>query len=318
MLENTKPLPIPKKKIIPRRKNAITSVDSLPTFAFSESTISSVFSSKNDSDSEISEGSNEYHQEDNSIDLSVPHVSRETIEKIAGRKVNNLSYYRQSLVHKSVQGLVKRTSYEVQPYMKKSNERLEFLGDSWFGAVVTLYLFNKYPNKDEGFLTKIRTRIVKGTAMATFAEKIGIKDNILMSKYVENNGGKNNKRFLEDAFEAFVGAIVLDLGTEAVHDFVLKIIQNYVNETEILKDDNYKDLLLRFSQFKRIEAPIYECIKKEGPPHKCEFTIQVKMYENVYGTGKGKTKKKAEQIAARQAIEKLGITEEVFKQSRDL
>jgi len=264
-----------------------------------------------------SNGSNYYI--DNSIDLSVPHISKETIEKIAGRKLksNNLDIYRQALVHKSVQGIVKQSRGPVQEYMKKSNERLEFLGDSFFGAIVTLYLFKKYPNEDEGFLTKLRTRIVKGTAMAKFAEKIGIQDNILMSQFVVNAGGKNNKRFLEDAFEAFVGAIILDEGYEALESFVMNIIKNCVIEKEILKDDNYKDLLLRFSQFKKIEAPLYECILAEGPPHNCEFTIQVKMYGNIYGSAKGKTKKKAEQLSAKQAIEKLGITEEVFKQSRD-
>ena len=250
--------------------------------------------------------------EPDTTDLTTPHISIEEIEHIINAKIKDPFWYRRALTHKSIQGVIKHSNYtqnEICSYMKESNERLEFLGDIVFGSSITYYLFNKYPDKDEGFLTKVRTRIVKASAMEKFAEKIGIKGKILMSQYVIKNGGLENKRFLEDAFEAMVGAIRLDLGLDAAHAFSMNIIEKCVVENEILKDDNYKDLLLRFTQFKKIDSPVYNCIEIEGPPHKRTFTMELKMYDKVYGTAKGKTKKRAEQLSAKQAIELLGIVD---------
>jgi|694.fasta_scaffold02005_33 ribonuclease-3 len=291
-----------KKKLIPTKViNKTIDKNELETESESDKSINSEIDSSN------------FVEIEDNLDLSVPHINRELIEKIAQRKVKDLFYYQRALVHKSIQGLVKQRPGYVQEYMKESNERLEFLGDSVFGSAITFYLFNRFPDKDEGFLTKVRTRIVKSSSMSKFSEHIGIRDNILMSPFVVLAGGKENKRFLEDAFEAFVGAMRIDLGQEATEKFCLDIIYKYTCENDLLKDDNYKDLLLRFCQSKKLETPIYECIKEDGLAHKKEFTIQVKMYDKVYGTGISKTKKKAEQIAAKQAVETLGITENSFK-----
>lgn len=268
-------------------------------------------------DSSSDSSSVKSEREPDTTDLENPHITVEEIENIVGMKINDPFWYRRALTHKSIQGVIKHSYCKnVQEYMKESNERLEFLGDIVFGSSITYYLFNKYPKKNEGFLTKVRTRIVKASAMEKFAEKIGIKGKILMSQYVIKNGGLENKRFLEDAFEAMVGAIRLDIGLDAAHDFSMKIIEKCVNEDEILKDDNYKDLLLRFAQFKKIDPPVFDCIEIEGPPHKRTFTIELRMYERIYGKAKGKTKKRAEQLASKQAINILGITEDIFNGER--
>ena len=242
------------------------------------------------------------------VDLSFPHVSREVIESIAGVEVGDLNLYRRSLVHKSIQKLVKQTTGPVQEYLKESNERLEFVGDSILGAVIADYLFKKYPEKNEGYLTKYRTRIVKSSTLSFFAEKIGIKGNILMSRQVINMNGMENKRFLEDAFESFIGAIYYDKGFEGAKEFILRVIGKFLEESKILKDDNYKDLLLRYAQFIKTEHPEYNTIKENGQPHNRQFVVEVRLFGERQGKGINRIKKEAEQQAAKEAIKRLNIT----------
>ena len=326
-----------KKKIIPKKvvklyEENITKIDSITSTKLisllqinnrSDSVNSDELKSESDSNSEISIISDD----ENYLDLSIPHISKEAIETIAGIKLverkikkynnmTNIEIYRRSLVHKSVQGIVKKCEGNICNYMRESNEKLEFLGDTIVGTSVTKFLFHKYPNANEGVLTKMRTRVVRSSTLARFAEKIGIKDNILMSPYVIKAGGKNNKRFLEDAFEAFVGAMSLDLGDEQTDKFILNVLEKYITDKEIEKDENYKDLLLRYTQFNKYEPPIYDTVSVEGPPNNCTFTIEVSLIGEVMGKGIERTKKKAEQIASKQAIDVLKITEDVFKQER--
>lgn len=241
------------------------------------------------------------------IPLDVPHIDRETIERIAGQKVGDLSLYRRSLVHKSIQKCVKNSKGDVLDYLKESNERLEYVGDSILGAVVADYLYTKYPDKNEGYLTKYRTRIVKSSTLSYFAEKIGIKDNILMSRQVINMNGMQNRRFLEDAFESFIGAIYYDGGFEAAKCFILRVISKYLDESKILDDDNYKDLLLRYAQYIKTELPLYNTIKEVGQPHDRKFHVEVRLFNERQGKGIAKIKKEAEQLAAKEAIKRLGI-----------
>lgn len=267
------------------------------------------FSDNEKSDKESDDNSDSSKSEvTDEIDLTVPHISREKIEKIAGTKVNELLLYRRALVHKSVQKLVKQSTVEVLDYLKESNERLEFVGDSILGAVIADYLFTKYPSKDEGYLTKYRTRIVKSKTLSFFAEKIGIKDNILMSRQVVNMNGMENKRFLEDAFESFIGAIYYDKGFEAAKEFILNVISKFLTESKILKDDNYKDLLLRYAQFIKTPHPEYNTIKEHGQPHNRQFVVEVKLFGERQGKGIARIKKEAEQLAAKEAIKRLNIT----------
>lgn len=240
-------------------------------------------------------------------DVTVPHISRDKIEEIAGFSVKNVDLYRRALVHKSIQKLAKNDPNALS-YLKESNERLEFLGDSIIGAIVADYLYKKYPSKNEGYLTKYRTRIVNGKMLSFFAESIGIKDNILMSKQVINMNGTNNQRFLEDAFESFVGAIYYDKGFDTAKSFILNIIDKHLDESEILKDTNYKDLLLRYAQFHKIVLPIYNTIKEQGQPHNRQFVIEVVLFGDRQGKGIASIKKEAEQMAAMEAIKRLNIS----------
>lgn len=245
--------------------------------------------------------------------LYVPHVSKENIENILSRfidvSVNDIDLYRRSLVHRSIQTYVRRKDSKdgIMSYLMGSNERLEFVGDATIGLIVAEYLFKKYPNKDEGELTKIRTRIVKSSSLSYFAEKIGLKGKILMSNQVINLNGLENRRFLEDAFEAFVGALYLDQGLDVAKRFVIGVVDTYFDERKMLRDENYKDILSRFAQSQSIELPVYSVIKEEGKPHEREFTVSVELFGKRQGKGKAKLKKEAEQMAAKDAIKRLNV-----------
>jgi ribonuclease III len=243
--------------------------------------------------------------EDEEIVLSTPHITREEIIEILGMRPRNLDFYRRALVHKSIQRNVRKCEGKVLPYLKESNERLEYLGDSVLGLIVAHYLFDKYPNKDEGFLTRTKTKLVCGSNCAVFAEALGLGDKILMSRHVIKINGQKNKKLLEDAFEAFIGAVYKDLGFKFAQAFVVRLIEKHVDFDKILKDNNYKDMFLRYSQSKGGNLPVYKIVKEGGPPHQKVFTVVVMLNDNSLGEGKAKSKKAAEQLAAKEALGKI-------------
>jgi ribonuclease III len=270
--------------------------------------------------------------DDTKIDLTKPHISRDEIQTIlGGMRPKHLENYRRALVHKSLNKYIKYTldqglpvcSYLVDGKEPASNERLEFLGDAVFNTIVGEYLFEKYPDKDEGFLTRLRTKIVRDTHCVKFSKLIGIGPFVLAGSIVKRDQlGNVNDKLLEDAFEAFLGAIFLDLGFTFVRAFVNKLIDKHVDLNLLHQDDNYKDILMRFTQTKGIELPEYKVLSQEGPPHKRIFTIQVIMIidgkQHPMGIGKGTNKKDAEQLAAMNTLS--SIDEEDLKDlaGRDL
>jgi len=258
--------------------------------------------------SSILNTSNSIRRTPSPFDLNSPHVTRSQIEKAVGFRIRNIKYYQRALVHKSIQKNVRKSEHAPE-YMRRSNETIEFLGDSVLGMIIAEYLFKKYPDKDEGFLTRLRTRIVKGKTLGRLAKEIGLGNMILMSNHVIKIGGRDNGRILEDAFESIVGAIYMDLGLENARSFVLRVVKEHISDEQLFSDDNYKDLLLRYMQAKGEELPVYNTIKTEGPPHQRIFTIEVIVYNESMGQGIAPSKKAAEQIAAQKVIKKLNITE---------
>ncbi len=270
--------------------------------------------------------------DDTKIDLTKPHISREEIQVILnGMKPRNLENYRKALVHKSLNKYIKYTldqglpvcSYLVEGKEPASNERLEYLGDAVFNLIVGGFLFDKYPDKDEGFLTRLRTKIVRDTHCVKFSKLIGIGQFVLAGSIVKRDAtGSVNDKLLEDAFEAFLGAIYLDLGFKFSNDFVIKLIEKYVDLNLLHQDDNYKDILMRFTQTKGIELPEYKVVSQEGPPHKRIFTIQVKMVIDgklhSMGVGKGSNKKNAEQEAAMNTLSCIDEKDLATLAGRDL
>jgi ribonuclease-3 len=241
-------------------------------------------------------------------DFSVAHVTREEIQELLGMKIKNVTHYQRALVHKSIYKAVKKYQGEnpLQEYLQQHNERLEFLGDSVLGLIIANYLFHKYPDQDEGFLTRIKTKLVNGVQLSKLARQINLGKYILMSNHVQNIKGRNSQKILEDAFEAFLAAIFKDLGFDAVDSFVTEIIEK-LDFTEILFEDNYKDLLLKYSQKVYSTTPEYHLVSTEGPPHNRMFQVIVNINKVNFSTGWGKSKKQAEQVAAEQTLKSFKI-----------
>jgi len=220
------------------------------------------------------------------------------LEGLVGFSIKNRSYFIQALMHRSF--LEQNLEYDV------SNERLEFLGDSVLSLVVAEYLFDAFPDKDEGFLTKVRAKLVNRLALADAAEKVNLSEFILVSKNISSTFADGSKTILSDAFEALIGAIYLDNGIEAAHDFIHRVlIEPNTKAGLYLIDENFKSQLLEYAQANRMENPSYIVVKEEGPQHNRIFTIKVFVGQTEYGEGKGKNKKSAEQKAAQAALENI-------------
>jgi len=258
--------------------------------------------------SESSENSHISCSSRETLDNSLPQsaiiyteLNRADIEKIIGMKPIDINKYRKAFVHKSVVKNAKESN-SLPEFMKESYERFEFLGDSVLNLIVAEYLFHKFPNSHEGNLTKIRTKLVNGKTLSMFANKLELSKFLILNYKVENINGRNNNRILEDIFESLICSIYLDLGFNYAEKFVLNLIEKYIDFDELLIDDNYKDILLRFCQNKFATTPNYKITETSGPPHNRTFKISCYIQELEYKYGKGKNKKDAEQVAARETL----------------
>lgn len=195
------------------------------------------------------------------------------------------------------------------PLQKVSSERLEYLGDAVCGVCVADYLYHRFPDEDEGFMTRLRTRLVCGTKLGEFAEKLGLQNHVIISRYVEivNNGRKNYK-VLEDVFEAFVGALYVDNNRDKqiCYDFMIAVIEKFIDFTDIItNENNFKDVLLRYMQ-KHFDGafPVYRELS-------VDVQNGVKIYNmavldptgsQIIGCGSGRKKRSAEQESSRKAL----------------
>ena len=242
----------------------------------------------------VREESNNSHQVKK---ILTPHKFTE-LEEIIGYPIKDKSHYIQALMHRSF--------LEELEDDDKSNERLEFLGDAVLSLIVAEYLFENFPNEDEGFLTKVRAKLVNRFALSDAAEDIGLSNFILINQNLTNTFARASKTVLSDAFEAIIGAIYLDHGLEVSKKFIHKVLINpIIKDGDYLVDENYKSQLLEYAQANRMEAPNYIVIKEEGPQHDRIFTVKVSIGENYFGSGNGKNKKSAEQKAAKATLEKI-------------
>ncbi len=224
---------------------------------------------------------------------------KKSVEQIIGSKPGNLLLYQLAFRHTSAS---KETNIGG---FRESNERLEYLGDSVLGMIVAEYLFKKYPFKDEGFLTEIRSRIVNRESLNVLARKIGLE------KLIEFDGQRiahNRTSMYGDAMEALIGAIYLDKGFRFTKKFILKkLLANYFDlDTVIQTNTNYKSILIGWAQQEGKKVS-FEIIQENGKHHHKEFVAQVNIDGEAISKGGGWNKKKAEQEAARRACEVLNI-----------
>lgn len=227
-------------------------------------------------------------------------LAQERIEQLVSRSVNNVLVYEQALTHRSV--LRQEEGKDV-----RSNERLEFLGDAVLGLLVAEYLYEHFPEKDEGFLTQMRSKLVNNKrALARFADAIDLGDYIILSPNMEQSGGRENASILADAFEAIIGALYLDQGEAGARAFVEDTIFNRLDVTAIAHQrHNYKSALQEYVQARGWSHPEYKLVSEEGPSHRKLFTSEVLVQGDSCGRGTGRSKKKAEQEAAARALEHL-------------
>lgn len=227
--------------------------------------------------------------------------------------IKDLTVFQKAFVHSSYCEIKDYEQYQKTSdclsLFKESYETLEFLGDSILGSVVSNYLYNRFVNKhlkDEGFLTKLKIRLVCGEQLSYLSKCMNLQQYMIISKHIEDNcSGRNNEHILEDIFEAFIGALYLDSNDyKLVETFIISIIHNFVDISDlILNDNNYKDQLLRYLQKNFNTQPKYNTTKREGN-NDFISTISYISEENIIKleTGEGITKKKAEQNAAKKTL----------------
>jgi len=226
--------------------------------------------------------------------------TRDEIENIIGFRIRNLGLYQEACIHKSAVKL-----YNVA----RSNERMEFIGDSVLNLVIAKYLYEKYPDEDEGFMTKMRTRIVSGQCLSRIAEKMELSKHVRMNEKAIRQGWNTNARILEDVFESLIGAIYLDQGLDMSSKFILDKLNQHIDTADLHIDKNYKDILMRQTQIVNTTLPIYAIEFEVGPNHKKYFIVNVKINNYVIGKGMALNKKEAEQTAAFNALLCMGLVE---------
>jgi ribonuclease-3 len=274
------------------------------------------------------------------------YISKEIINAILRKaniqkEINNIDVWQQAFIHKSYcknidfvkyekyYGLLDATSEEeakkMLPLQNDSNEVLEWLGDGIIQSVVAIYLFKRYKDQREGFLTKIRSKLVKTDSLAKLATFLNFDKFLIMSKHIEIVCyGRKNSRILEDCFEAFIGAMMTDFGSKNESEgfsicsqFIINLIEQKIDMTElIMNDDNFKDQLMRFYQKKyggnylpKYEQKTIILSTNENGIQNKKFHMIVRDNENkVIGEGVAKSKKEAEQKAAKSALMYFGIS----------
>jgi ribonuclease-3 len=215
---------------------------------------------------------------------SPPQISKNVLNFLVGTKIKNIELYQRAFTHKSA---LKRYTDLTGSY-----ETLEFMGDSVLGFIITKHLFDLHEKEQEGFLTKARTKMVRGKTLCEISKVLGLDKMILMDEKGERNGWNTNEHIMEDVFEALVGAIYLDLGMVHAKNFVLK---SFTKVETSLVDDNYKDQLMRWCQALKYPLPEY---RLDSQFANGQFFISVLVDGMNCGAGFSSTKKQAEQNAA--------------------
>lgn len=221
------------------------------------------------------------------------HKNIEKLQKVLGYEFKDKNLIIEALTHKSYK----------QPC---DNERLEFLGDAVLDLVVGEYLFKMFPKSDEGKLSKIRASLVNETGFDKLARYINLGDYILLSNAEENNGGREKSSLLSNAFEAIMGAIYLEAGLDKVKEIAIRLIeQNHKNISLDSLFRDFKTTLQELTQARFGITPEYKVIASRGPDHKKEFEVAVFVEGKEYARAIGKSKKIAQQEAAKKAIDIL-------------
>ncbi len=227
------------------------------------------------------------------------------LEAALGYRFSDISYLKRALTHSSYSNELGDKHHHLL-----CNERLEFLGDSVLSLVVSRYLFSAYPDSAEGELTRLRAEIVCERALSSFAMEISLGDYLLLGVGEEKNRGRERRSILADAFEAVLAAVYLDAGEQGmtkVADILLPFVQREITRASASGTHDYKTLLQQFVQQTEGDFLEYVTVGESGPDHQKVFEVEARLNSNVIGRGTGQSKRRAEQNAARQALELFGV-----------
>lgn len=233
--------------------------------------------------------------------------------------IKDISLYRTAMVHKSY--CTRKNENAINgnlecppgcvPLQEESHERLEFLGDSVLGIIIANYVFKRFPDENEGFLTKMRTKLVNGKMLAHLCTIAKLSEWILISKQIEDNNGRANRNILEDTFEAFLGAMYLDTcGLAAPETWIINLIEDNLDFVELINSNtNYKDTLIKWCLHNQSYSPRFlELNARTFKDGSKQYSVCIKDNKNAtLGTGVGETKKAAENAASHAALKYLGI-----------
>ena len=219
------------------------------------------------------------------------------LEAAIGYRFKNIALLQNALTH---------SSYANERWHNSlmSNERLEFLGDSILGMVVAEYLYKSFPDRPEGELTRMRADMVCEKTLAAVAARVELGRHLLLGNGEEQGGGRSRDSILADAVESVIAASFLDGGMEAARSFIEKFILVEVPVTRLHNTD-YKTALQELVQQRKNQVLSYTLIGESGPDHDKRFEVEVKLNGKVVGVGSGSSKKRAEQMSARAAMEAL-------------
>jgi ribonuclease-3 len=226
---------------------------------------------------------------------SVPDFAK--FEEISGVTFKNKELLRRAFTHRSYLN-------ENRGMEASHNERLEFLGDAVLELLVTEYLFEKYPDSNEGDLTAYRASLVNAITLSEAAQKINVNDFLLLSKGEAKDTGKARQYILANTMEAIIGAIYLDQGYDLSKYFISKNLFHLIDK--IVEDKSWIDAKSQFQEKAQEEeslTPQYKSLKEEGPDHDKRFTVGVYLGDRLVAEGEGMSKQEAEQVAARKALE---------------
>lgn len=238
-------------------------------------------------------------------------LSLEGLEQRLGYRFRNAEYLRRAVTHSSYSNETGARNHHLL-----CNERLEFLGDSVLSIITSEYLYREFADLPEGDLTRMRAAVVCEEALASYSEKIGLGDYLLLGKGESNNGGAKKPAVIADAFEAVLAAIYLDAGEggglSAVRDFLLPFIIGAVKALPAAGGyhTDCKSRLQEFIQKEKDSGALeYRVIRESGPDHDKTFEVGVFLDSNRIGSGTGKSKRQAEQAAAKDALQLFGVFE---------
>lgn len=221
--------------------------------------------------------------------------------RVLGVRFRDLGLLNQALMHRSY-------VHEMELDRGESNERMEFLGDAVLGLLVNEHLYERFASRQEGRLTKIKSLVVSEAILSMKAEELNLGEYVLLSENERSSGGGTRASIIADAFEATIGALYLDSGLDAARRFVHNHLLSGIDELlEVEEYRNYKSIIQEHAQREMGVRPRYRVVSAKGPEHERTFFVELRIGGRALGRGEGRNKKEAEQMAARNALGKLGL-----------